>query len=243
MPSSSSILEKNIQVPRASNPGKTLEAFLAQPSDPGLYPGMLVIHEIMGLNEDIRQITRRFAEHGYVSLAIDLFSGQNRIMCLLQVFHGLLIRPMKNRVLQDLAGTLATLKNLPEVDADHTGVVGFCMGGGYALQLASSGQQLRSASVFYGTNPRPLDVVADACPIVGSYPEDDPITSKAARQLEAALDLYDVPHDIKVYPGAQHSFFNQYGSHFDAEANQDAWQRMLTFFDRYLRDRDHLTQP
>lgn len=236
------ILEKSIQVARASNPGRVLDAFLAQPSEPGLYPGMLVIHEIRGLNEDIRQIARRFAGHGYVALAIDLFSGRNRIMCLLQVFHGLLIRPMKNRVLADLAGSLAALKNLPEVDADHTGVVGFCMGGGYALQLASAGQQLRSASVFYGTNPRPLDVVADACPIVGSYPEKD-FTANAARQLEAALDLYDVPHDIKIYPGAQHSFFNQYGDRFDAEANQDAWQRMLAFFDRYLRTGDHLTQP
>jgi carboxymethylenebutenolidase len=242
MTNNNPILEKTIQVHRASNPGKVMDAFLAQPAEAGLYPGMLVIHEILGLNEDIRQITRRFAENGYLALAIDLFSGRNRIMCLLQVFHGLLIRPMKNQVLEDLGGALTALKNIPDVDADHTGVVGFCMGGGYALQLASSGQQLRSASVFYGTNPRPLDVVADACPIVGSYPEKD-FTANAARQLESALDHYDVPHDIKIYPETSHSFFNQYGNRFDAEANQDAWQRMLAFFDRYLRDSDHLTQP
>ncbi len=242
MPENSQLSEKTIQIPRASDPGHELDAFLVQPTEPGLYPGMLVIHEIMGLNEDIRQITRRFAENGYVSLAIDLFSHRNRVMCLLQVFHGLLIRPMKNRVLEDLSGTLTALKNLPEVDADHTGVVGFCMGGGYALQLASSGQQLRSASVFYGSNPRPLDVVAEACPIVGSYPGKD-FTASQARALEAALDQYDVPHDIKIYPDTRHSFFNQYGGSFNADANQDAWQRMLAFFDQYLRDSDHLTQP
>jgi len=237
-----SIQEKIIQIPRASNPDKPMDAFLAQPTQPGLYSGMLVIHEILGLNEDIRQITRRFAENGYVALAIDLFSGQGRVMCLMQVFYGLLIRPMKNRTLQDLSGALSALKNTPEVDANHTGVVGFCMGGGYALQLASSGQQLRSASVFYGSNPRPLDVVADACPIVGSYPDKD-FTANAARELEAALDLYDVPHDIKIYPDTRHSFFNQYGSRFNPEANQDAWERMLAFFDRHLRTSDHLTQP
>jgi len=149
---------------------------------------------------------------------------------------------MNNSVLQDLNGSLSVLKNMPDVDADYTGVVGFCMGGAYALQMASAGQQLRSASVFYGSNPRPLDVVADACPIVGSYPEQD-FTAGAARQLEAALDLYDVPHDIKIYPATRHSFFNQYSGSFNADANRDAWQRMLAFFDRYLRSGDHLTQP
>jgi carboxymethylenebutenolidase len=233
------ILEKTIQVPRPSNPGRAMEAFLAQPEERGLYPGILVIHEILGLNEDIRQITRQFARHGYVSLAIDLFSGQNKLLCLLQVFHGLLIRPMKNRILEDLGGALDALKNTPEVDANHTGVVGFCMGGGYALQLASAGGQIRSASVFYGTNPRPLDVVASSCPIVGSYPEKD-YTARAARELEAALDQHQVPHDIKIYPGARHSFFNQFATHHDPAASQDAWKRMFSFFDQYLRDASHL---
>jgi carboxymethylenebutenolidase len=233
------LLEKTIQIPRHSSPGRVMEAFLAQPAERGQYPGMLVIHEILGLNDDIYQITRQFARLGYVALAIDLFSGHNRVVCLFQVFYGLFIQPMKNRILDDLEGTLDALKNIPDVDANHAGVVGFCMGGGYALQLASSDDQIRAASVFYGTNPRPLDVVASSCPIVGSYPEKD-YTARAARELEAALERHDVPHDIKIYPGARHSFFNQYGGSHDPQASQDAWNRMLSFFDQHLRDSNQL---
>jgi carboxymethylenebutenolidase len=81
-------------------------------------------------------------------------------------------------------------------------------------------------------NPRPLEAVAQACPIVGSYPGED-FTARAARQLEPALERYDIAHDIKIYPGAQHSFFN-HGPRHDPEAAEDAWKRMNRFFEEYL---------
>ena len=222
--------EQNVAVPRTG--GKSMEAFLAYPEGSDRLPGMVIVHEILGLNDDIRGITGRFASAGYAALAVDLFSAGNRAMCMLRIFHGMLIRPLNNGVVGDLRYALAYLGGLAQVDADRIGAVGFCMGGTFALQLACVEDDLKASAVFYGMNPRPLEAVAQACPIVGSYPGED-FTARAARQLEPALERYDVPHDIKVYPGAKHSFFNQ-GGRYESEAAEDAWKRMNSFFEKYL---------
>ncbi len=109
------------------------------------------------------------------------------------------------------------------------------MGGSYALQLACVAAGLRAASVFYGQNPRPLEALAHACPVVGNYPELD-YTAKEARQLQLVLEQYQVAHDIKLYPGARHSFFNDQGRTYQAEAARDAWRRTMAFFDAHLRE-------
>jgi carboxymethylenebutenolidase len=221
---------------RAGANAAPMDAYVAQPEGPGPFPGLIVIHEITGLNENIREIAGQFARRGYKALAVDLFSGQNRAVCMLQIFYGMLISPLKNGVLADLQSALSHLRDLPAVDPARVGVVGFCMGGTFALQLACVDDDLRAASVFYGMNPRPLEAVAQACPIVGSYPEKD-FTAAQARRLVKNLEQYQVPHDIKVYPGASHSFFNNRGGSFSPDASADAWARMLSFFDTYIRER------
>jgi carboxymethylenebutenolidase len=82
-------------------------------------------------------------------------------------------------------------------------------------------------------NPRPLEAVARLCPVVGSYPDSD-FTTTAGQKLDVELDKYAVPHDIKIYPGANHSFFNDQGSRYNAVAAQDSWQRILAFFQEHL---------
>jgi carboxymethylenebutenolidase len=231
---STNLNTSSVKVPRAGASGRFMDAYLVLPDAPAPYPGVVVIHEIFGLNENIRDISQHFARQGYAVLAVDLFSGVSRITCMMQVFYGILIRPLSNSTLADLQSALGFLRDQPGVDATRAGAVGFCMGGSYALQLAIADDQLRAASVFYGQNPRPLQAVAQACPIVGSYPEKD-FTARAAGELEAALTRYNVPHDIKVYPDARHSFFNDTGGSFAPEASADAWQRMLAFFEEHLR--------
>lgn len=226
------IRTQDVSVPRAHAAG-LMESCLALPEGGGPFPGLLVIHEIFGLNENIRQIAGRFAEQGYAALAVDLFSNRNRTVCMLQAFYGMMLKPLDNPVLADLQSSLAYLGELPEVDASRLGAVGFCMGGGYALQLAVTAQGLKAASVFYASNPRPLEAVARACPIVGSYPEKD-FTADAARRLEAELTKHDIPHDLKIYENTLHSFFNRQRTGFEVEASRDAWQRMLSFFKEYL---------
>jgi carboxymethylenebutenolidase len=138
-------------------------------------------------------------------------------------------KPLNNQGISDLRRSIAWLQRWPEVDANRIGAIGYCMGGGYALALACVESELRASSVYYCVNPRPLSAVRRACPIVGSYPEND-WSAKSARKLDAALDEYDVPHDIKIYPGAGHSFFNDTLESYHPEAAEDSWQRTLAFF-------------
>jgi carboxymethylenebutenolidase len=211
-----------------------LNAFWAEPHGDGPFPGLVVIHEISGLNQDIRNIAQRLAEEGYVAVAVDLFSGRSRAVCLARVFYGLLIRPLGNGVVAEVQGALQALRTHAKVNPARTGAIGFCMGGSYALQLACVDEDLRAASIFYAQNPKPLTALANACPIVGSYPGQD-FTAKAAQELEARLERYDVPYDIKTYPGARHSFFKQHGRAHDPEAAADAWRRTMSFFETHLR--------
>jgi carboxymethylenebutenolidase len=223
-------------VDRPHAPGRPMQAYFASPAGAQPSAGVVVIHEIYGLNENIRDIARRFAGEGYTALAVDLFSTSNRVVCMARIFNGMLISSLKNGVVEDLQAALDFLRTRPEVDAARLGAIGFCMGGSYALQLACVAGGLRAASVFYGQNPRPLEAVARACPIVGSYPEQD-FSARAARQLEPMLEKYQVPYDLKIYPGARHSFFNDQGPAYQAEAARDAWQRTLAFFNAHLRDK------
>jgi carboxymethylenebutenolidase len=227
-----SIQESVVSVPRAEG-SDVMEAFFARPKDTGSFPGLVVIHEAFGLNDNLRKITRQFAEQGYAALAVDLFSNRNRILCMLRAFHGMLIRPLNNSTLSDLRSTMEHLRQQAGVDGDRIGAVGFCMGGAYALQLAVTEKGMKAASVFYGANPKPLEALAQACPIVGSYPDKD-FTTQAARELETVLIKNNIPHDIKIYEDTKHSFFNQQRTPVEVEASKDAWQRMLSFFHEHL---------
>ena len=228
----SDIQTSMVSVPRADGKGM-MESFFAKPESAGPFPGLVVIHEAFGLNDNIREIARRFAEQGYATLAVDLFSNRNRMVCMLQAFYGMLVRPLNNSTLFDLQAALAFLRRQEGVEMNRIGAVGFCMGGAYALQLAVTDQGMKAASVFYGANPKPLDAVAQACPIVGSYPDKD-FTTQAAQELEALLTNYNIPHDIKIYENTKHSFYSQQRTSFEVDASKDAWQRMLSFFSEHL---------
>ena len=214
--------------------GSTMRsAYLARPHGAGPFPAVVVIHEIFGLNDNIREVTRRFAEAGYLALAVDLFAGGNRAVCMIRVTSGLLRNALDNNGIRELKAALTYLGAQPETDEARLGAIGFCMGGGFALTWACTDDRLKAIAPYYGTNPRPLDAVAQACPVVGSYPAKD-FTAGAARTLDAALERYAVPHDIKIYPDAKHSFFNDQGRNYDAVAATDSWERVLAFFTEHI---------
>jgi carboxymethylenebutenolidase len=203
--------------------------FLALPDGPGPFPGVVVIHEAFGLNDNIRDITGRFTKAGYAALAADLFTGRNRAVCMARYMAGMLMGSVNRYGIDDLKAALTYLAKLEEVDVQRLGAIGFCMGGSFAIAWACTDARLKAIAPFYAANPRPLDVLNRSCPVVGSYPERD-FTAGAGRKLEATLTRQRIEHDIKVYPGARHSFFNDRGSAYDKDAAEDSWRRVIAFF-------------
>jgi len=212
---------------------RQLEGYLARPEGDGPFPGIVVIHEAYGLNENMKDIARRFADQGYVALAVDLFAGRNRAICMFQLIGGLLLRSLNNRGVHDLKAALTFLSAQPEVDDARLGAVGYCMGGSYAIAWACTDDRLKAIAPYYAGNPRPLEAVARLCPVVGSYPDKD-FTTKQGQKLDVELERYDVPHDIKIYPGAKHSFFNDTGGNYNEVAARDSWGRVLAFFGEHI---------
>jgi carboxymethylenebutenolidase len=208
--------------------------YLALPDGHGPHPGVVVIHEAYGLNDHIKDIARRFAEQGYAALAADLFTDRNRALCMARYMIGMLLGSVERAGIPDLKAALTFLSALPEVDGDRVGAIGFCMGGGFALAWACTDQRLKAIAPFYAANPRPLEAVKRSCPVVGSYPEKD-FTAGAGRALDQELDQHHIDHDIKVYPNARHSFFNDRGRAYDKAAADDAWSRVMKFFGEHLR--------
>lgn len=204
--------------------------YLAAPDGPGPHPGVVVIHEAFGLNDNIKDVANRFAESGYVALAVDLFTDRNRALCMARYMGGMLLGSINIYGIDDLKSALTYLAKDRSVNAKRLGAIGFCMGGGFAIAWACTDSRLKAIAPFYAANPRPLDEVSRRlCPVVGSYPDRD-FTASAGRALEVALDEQNIAHDIKIYPGAQHSFFNDRGKAYDKAAAEDSWTRVMKFF-------------
>jgi carboxymethylenebutenolidase len=200
------------------------------------------VHEAFGLNDDIRRKADEFAARGYLALAPDLYSGKPWIRCIsgairqLRAGHGPVFTALEY-AREYLAGrTDCTGK---------TGVIGFCVGGGFAL-LCAPRPGFAVAAVNYGEVPADAEsVLAGACPVVASYGGRDPMGTKHPERLEHALTVLDVPHDVKIYPGSGHRFMTQSSGasaviakiarlSYQPEDTADAWLRIFGFFGTYL---------
>ena len=220
-----------VTIPRSDS--QSLDGYLAVPEQTPA-PAVLVVHELYGLNENIREVTERFAGSGYLGLAVNLFSGAPRAVCMARLLTAIFRRSTESGPVRDLRASLDWLRARPDVDPNRTGVIGFCLGGTFALALACSDEDLRAVSVFYGRNPRPLSALQRACPIVGSYPGADRFTRGAGAQLREELGVAGIPHDIEIYDGAKHSFFDDHGRAYDGAAAEDSWSRTLDFFETHM---------
>ncbi len=228
-------LESNTEIVAETVKAGEYEAYLARPATGENLPGVVIIHEIFGLNDNIRDIAGRFAQAGYVGLAVDLFSkGRNRPLCVMSTVRDVLFNLRESGHLGSLDGATRFLQEQSQVNGQRIGLIGFCMGGGYALAYAMHSHEIKAASVFYAANPKPIEAIIEACPIAGSYPDKD-FTAKPGRRLDEILTASQRPHDIKIYPNTRHSFFNDRGRAYNAEAAADAWQRTLHFFEEHIR--------
>jgi carboxymethylenebutenolidase len=214
--------------------GRKTSGFLARPKENRTYPAVIVIHEIWGLVDHIKDVAARLAREGYVALAVDLFEGK----AVSKLEDGRKFREQftEEKILKDLDGGFNLLKDLPYVNPKRIGSIGFCMGGGLSLLLACHNRELEAAAVFYGRNPSPIDRVKDIqCPILGNYAGADmAITESDIDLLKQTLTKYGKTFDIKIYPDAPHAFFNDTRESYRPEAAKDAWERTLQFFNKYL---------
>ncbi len=226
-----------------------MRALLALPDGAppeGGWPAIVAIHDALGFSADIRRIARRLADSGYAALAPALFDGAGApVLCVVRTFRDL------GRREGPAFGRLEAARHFfaaqPEVNGEHIGVTGFCMGGGFALHWAARGG-LRVTAPFYGDVPKDAEALRNVCPVVASFGELDAPFREHGRRLPKLLAEVGVPHDVKMYPGVGHSFMNDHGdgllarigrhspmhAGFDAEAAEDAWRRMLAFFQEHL---------
>jgi len=207
--------------------------YLAAPDGFGPYPGVVVIHEAYGLNDNIREICRRLAAQNYVAQGVDLFYGRNRGVCMARMLGNWLLGKLDDPGVLQLKSALGQLAARADVNDQRLGAIGFCMGGMYAVAWACTDPRLKVIAPYYGSAPRREEALRRLCPVVGSWPEKD-FTRGAAATLEKALSARSVPHDLKVYPGARHSFFNDQSRSYHPAAAADSWQRVLRFFGEHL---------
>src|SRR4051812_7400652 len=224
-------------------PPHRARVYLAEPTTAPPWPGVVLIHEIFGLNDDLRAKADRFASRGYLALAPDLLSLGPKALCVLGAFRALNAR--KGPAFDAIEAGRADLAGREECTG-RIGVVGFCMGGGFAV-LSAPRFPFAAAAVNYGQVPRDApDLLRVSCPIVASYGARDLPLRGTANRLEQALGAAGVEHDVKEYPGASHSFLSRYdgvtgalskvtGIGLHAPSADDAWRRIDAFFDRHLK--------
>jgi carboxymethylenebutenolidase len=231
------------QVADRSTPG-----YLAIPAagpaagTPGPWHGVVVIHEAFGLNDDIRQKADQFAARGYLALAPDLYDGRSWMRCVLGAVRQ--VRAGSGPAFDALEAARRYLAARDDCTG-RTGVIGFCLGGGFAL-LCAPRDGFAVASVNYGEVPQDTEnALRGACPIVGSYGARDPMGTKGPERLQRALTVLEIPHDVKVYPGVGHRFLTKPSgagavlarfarmTYVESDA-ADAWQRIFGFFGEHL---------
>lgn len=228
--------------------GDTLRGYLARPTGDGPFPALILIHDVRGLHEHYRDVTRRFAKAGYATFAVDLYSreGAPELPDMAAVFRWMRELPDR-RVLADLDAAVTFLASRPDVRADAIGVTGFCMGGQYALMAACTIDRLAACVSWYGmlryaetneTKPEsPLDLVPNLhCPYLGLFGAEDAIIPLAdVEDLRRRLDSNKKTYEVEVYQGAGHAFFND--SRADAyrpAVAAVAWERAIAFFGQHL---------
>lgn len=221
----------------------TIGGYLAEPAGDGPHPGVVIIHDAFGLTKDARNITDRFASEGFVALSPDLYSRGGMLRCVRSVFTDMFKR--EGRTFDDIEASRTLLTGRTDCSG-LVGIAGFCLGGGFALVAASRG--FDASAPYYGQLPRDMSALDEACPIVASFGGKDFTLRGAAAKLETKLTERGIPHDVKEYPDAGHSFANKISSAapvnallkvtgfgYHEESSEDAWRRVTTFFGEHLR--------
>ena len=228
-------------------PGGQIPAYRAMPASGGPLPVVLVVQEIFGVHEHIKDICRRLAKRGYMAIAPELYARQGDVSKLAnvqQIVAEVVAKVPDAQVMSDLDATVTWAKNSGKSNTDKLGVTGFCWGGRIVWLYAAHNAGLKAGVAWYGRlagptdalHPQnPIDVVASLhAPVLGLYGGADAgIPVESVEQMRQALKSAHQPAEIVVYPDTPHGFYADYRDSFRQGPATDGWKRLLEWFKKY----------
>lgn len=238
------IMTGDIVCPRGAD---NIPVYVARPLGDGPFPGVIVIHEIFGQHEHIRDVARRFAQEGFIAAAPELYFREGGVGNL-RGFPAILkvVRSVPDRqMLDDLGAVLDKIKGMSTANG-KVGATGFCWGGGATWLFVADNPGLSAGVAWYGrlTNwssgpphpKNPIDLAAQMhAPVLGLYGgQDRGISASDIEQMKAALTRQNKPHQFVIYPDAPHAFHADYRKSYRQAAARDGWRRCVAWFRKYL---------
>jgi carboxymethylenebutenolidase len=235
------LLDGYVELPTVDRP---IPAYRALPQTGGPFPVVLVVHEIFGVHEHIRDICRRLAKVGYFAIAPDLFVRQgdvSRLIDIQQIIKEVVSKVPDTQVMSDLDATVGWCESQGRADASLLGITGFCYGGRIVWLYAAQNPRVKAGAAWYGrlagpvsdmNHRQPMDVAATlTVPVLGLYGDADAgIPVGTVEEMRTQLDTGKSGSEIVLYEGAPHAFFADYRASYRKEAADDAWKRMLAWF-------------
>jgi len=224
-----------------------IPGYRARPNQSGKFPVVLVVQEIFGVHEYIKDVCRRFAKLGYCAIAVEMFARQGDVSKLASIdeIRKIVARVPDAQVMSDLDAAVAWAVKESSGDPDRVVLTGFCWGGRVAWLYAAHNPALKAAGAWYGRlegdrtplMPRhPIDVAGSLrAPVLGLYGgKDAGIPLDSVERMRAALKAAGNPSEIIVYPEAGHAFHADYRPSYDPEAAKDGWNKLTAFFEKHL---------
>ncbi len=220
-----------------SDAGGKVVGYFARPKIEGKLPAVVLIHEWWGLNDDIKNKTRKFAELGYVALAVDLYHGQSTTD---RETAGRLAGSVRGKMdvaQQNLKDAVATLKKSPHVDSNRLATIGWCFGGGWSYEMAKNDLGIKASVIYYGRFNPADDLQKMRTQIVGHFAEEDRgIRIDTVKEFQAKLKTLNGDHEIYIYPNTTHGFASREGQNpnFKKREADLAWKRTLEFLEKHV---------
>ena len=212
-----------------------VKGYLARPAEGGEYPGLILIHEWWGLNNNIREFAESFAKLGYVALAVDLYNGKSARTPDEARKLATDVRNNLPEAFENLNMAVASMQDSPYVEENRLASVGWCFGGGWSYEMARNNMGVRASVMYYGRFSPDDDFSNMRALILGNFGEEDrAISVDSVREFQATLRTLSGKHEIYIYPNAGHAFANNDSGNYNAEAADLAWKRTLEFLNKYL---------